>query len=299
MTELEKATAILSAALGAEAPEVAELLTSDEAVSQLTSRLETKFKDLRDQGDQRATKKTRETVEKAFKAAGVDDASFADLSAAIAALESKASAANPAALTPEQALKLPAVVSALNAERLKTEAAAADTEKRMRSELATERETFNKARTEAAMRAEAKSLLKELNPNYVTGKETVQEQRLIDEIVREARGKLDENGGIQLIEEDGSLKPGKLGNGLAKYADFVREKADEVYGLPVSKPRDTTGLTQEQIDAAANATKGFVHYKGPKPNTDTEYETLVNDTGTHSYEARKELKSYWAEQKGQ
>jgi hypothetical protein len=294
MEALEKAIAMISAASGADATAVAERLESDATAEAIaTEFFEPKYKAQRDQGHKIATDKTRKAVETALKAAGVEDASFDALPAAIETLQSKAAAANPAALTPEQLLKQKPVVDALNAERLKTDTAVADAEKRVRGELETERQQFQQQRTSAAVRAAAEAEIARLNPNFTAGKEAVQKERLIRELLSEGKFQLAENGEIQLVDEDGNVLPGKLGNGVAKFADLVRERAEDVYGLPVSSPRESAGLTPEQIAAGQGATV-FKEFKGAAPKTAEEYQELANDPNL-STPALQELQSYWRE----
>lgn len=287
---------MISAASGADATAVTERLESDATAEAIaTEFFEPKYKAQRDQGHKIATDKTRKAVETALKAAGVDDASFDALPAAIEALQSKAAAANPAALTPEQAMKLPAVVQALNAQKLATDTAVSDAVKATRAELETERQQFAQQRTSAAVRAAAEAEIARLNPNFTPGKEAAQRERLVKELLSEGNFQLDEAGGIQLVDTDGNVLPGKLGNGVAKFADLVRERAEDVYGLPVSTPRDTAGLTQAEIDAAKPKNE-LKHFKGEVPKTEAEYLTLANDRSL-PLEARTELRqAYEAQQ---
>lgn len=270
MEALEKAISIISAASGADAASVAERLTTDTDADALASDLfEPKYKEQRDQGHKIGTDKTLRKVKEAFKAAGVATVSLDALADALTEVQTAATASNPAALTPEQLLKQKPVVDALNAERLKTEAAVADAEKRVRGELETERQAFTKQRTEAALRAAFTAEIDKLNPNFTPGKEAAQKERLIKELLADGDYTLSESGAIQLVDADGNVLPGKLGNGVAKYEDRVRERAEDVYGLPASSPRETAGLTQEQIDAARRSGA----YAGPK--TDDELATEI------------------------
>lgn len=298
MEALEKAIAMISAASGAEATAVAERLESDATAESIaTEFFEPKYKAQRDQGHKIATDKTRKAVENALKAAGVDDASFDALPAAIETLQSKAAAANPAALSDEQALKLPAVVKALNAQKLVTDSAVAEAVKTTKAELETERQAFAQQRTSAAVRAAAEAEISRLNPNFTPGKEAAQRERLVSELLREANFQLSDSGEIQLIDADGNVLPGKLGNGVAKFADLVRERAEDVYGLPVSSPRQNANLTQAEIDAAKGA-QVPMHFKGVVPTTTQEYIKLANDP-TLTREARKELRELVPELSGE
>lgn len=292
MDELTKATAIISAALGVEAPEVAELLTSDDAVQAVTARLETKFTELRDQGDKRATKKTRTAVENAFKSAGVEDASFDKLPAAIEALQTASTAGAVKDLTDEQLLKLPLVVKALNAERLRTETAVEAARTEERTKLEKDRQAFNQQRTEAAVRAAADAEITRLNPNFTPGKEAAQRERLIRELLADGGYQLTDAGEVQLVDTDGHVLPGKLGNGVAKFADLVRERAEDVYGLPKSEPRDSTGLRQDDVQRQGGP--NLQHYKGALPKTEEEFNTLVNDPSL-AVPALQEVRAYWKE----
>lgn len=300
MEALEKAIAMISAASGADTAAVAERLESDATAESIaTEFFEPKYKAQRDQGHKIATDKTRKAVETALKAAGVEDASFDALPAALETLQGKAAAANPAALTPEQLLKQKPVVDALNAERLKIDTAVADAEKRVRGELETERQAFERQRTEVGARTYVKGLLKELNPNYTPGKEAAQEERLVREILNEGNFKLDDKGEPQLVDADGGLLPGKLGS-FVKVADFVREKAEEVHGLPLSTPRQSADLTPEQQAAALAAEQGkggFKHFTGAAPATEEEYLKLANDPAQKP-EAVQELRAFWKTKAG-
>lgn len=275
MAELEKALAIIAAASGADTTAVAERIQSDDVAADIASELfEPRFKAQRDQGDQRATMKTRKEVEKAFKAAGVTDASFAELPAAIEALQQQAATATGATLTEEQVLKHPAAVKALNTLRQSQQQAIDAARAEERQALADKEAKFTKAQTDAAVRKEAERLVGELNPNFSPdpARAARQRQKLIDDLVAEGGYQVGENGAINLVDADGNLLPGKLGT-PAQFADRLRERADEFYGLPAATPRTSPGLTAEQAASAAAA--DAKKYQGDLPKTAAEYAALL------------------------
>lgn len=294
MTELEKATAILSAALGVDASDVAETLKSDTAVDALSAQIDSKYTDQRKQGNQQAISKTRRDVERAFKNAGVADASFDNLPAAIEALQAQAEPADAKTLTDEQALRLPAVVKALNTLKTEKEQAVEKAREEERTALNGQIQEFNAKQVHAKVRAEAEQLVAQLNPNFSTdpARAAKQRQKLIDDVIAQGGYQLDEQGTVQLVDADGNLLPGKMGN-PAKLSDRVREYADELYGLPASSPKDSANIRPEDVTPGQPA--GFTHFKGEAPKTEAEYVTLANDPNL-STEALKEVQGYWSKQ---
>ena len=287
MDALDKAISIIAAASGADPASVAERLTTDTAADTLASELfEPTYKAQRDQGHKIGTDKAVRRVVQALKAAGATSVTaetlLDTLPDTLTELQGQASAANPAALTAEQLLKQKPVVDALNAERLKIDTAVADAEKRVRGELETERQAFRQQRTEAAVRAALAAEIDQLNPNFTPGKEAAQKERLIRELLAEGGYALSDAGAIQLVDADGNVLPGKLG-GVAKYEDRVRERAEDVYGLPKSTERSAPTLTAEQLAAAGQQPE----YTGPK--TQQEYDAALLKAAPG--EARQQLRA--------
>ncbi|NVO33216.1 hypothetical protein [Hymenobacter lapidiphilus] len=272
--------------------DVAETLKSDEAVEAVTAQFETKYKEQRDHGNKQAINKSRRDVERAFKNAGVADASFDSLPAAIEALQSQVEPAEGKALTDEQALKLPAVVRALNMLKTETGTLVEQARQQEREALQNQIQEFTAKQVHAKVRTEAEQVVTQLNPNFSDDPARAAKQRLklIEDIIAQGGYQLDEAGGVQLVDKDGNLLPGKMGNPL-KFADRVREYADEFYGLPTSTPRDSAAIRQSDVSRHA-APPVLEHYKGELPKTEADYLKLANDT-TLSYDARKELKQQW------
>lgn len=294
MDLLEKAIAMISAASGADASSVAERLNTDATPDALASELfEPKYKAQRDQGHNTGVDKTFRKISQALKAAGAEDVTLDTLSDAIAAVQSKAAAANPAALTPEQLLRQKPVVDALNAAKLATDNAVAAARQEERGLLAKDRQAFDKQRTDAAVRDEIRAQLNKdgKTPNYTPGREAVQEERLIDEIMRDGHYMLDDKGKPQLVDAEGVVLPGKMGLGVKTIADFVFEKAEVVHGWPVSSPRESAGLTAEDIAAGKNKPV-FVHFKGEMPKTEAELTAIRADQDI-PLAARQEVKAAW------
>lgn len=292
MTELEKAIAIISAASGADATAVAERLQSDEApTAAATDLFEAKFTAQRDQGDQRATKKTRTEVEAALKAAGVADAKFSDLPAAIEALKSAAADAASKGITPEQALAHPAVKSKLNELTTATESKVKEAVEKVQNDFAAERTKFTQEQVAARKAALADGELATLNP--VLGdaaKAAFRRAELVKHLSQlptvEVKGELFE------ADANGELKTDSLGNPV-KYADMVRRETEARYDLPVSTAKDSPGV--QQRDVAGQQGFQFKEYKGAPPKTEAEALALRNDQSL-SLPARKEVGAYWEAQ---
>lgn len=287
---------IVAAALGMAETEVAETVTSDGGVKALEDKFDAKFKAQRDQGDQRATKKTRTAVEKALKTAGLPDfvfdpdQSFDDnVASAVAELQSKAvGTGSEGKLTAEQVLKHPDVVKALNALKTEKEQAIEQARAQEREALNGKIQEFTKQQTDAKVRAKAAALVDELKPNFTPGKEAAQRKKLIDDLVAQGGYKLSDTGDdVLLVDADGNLLDGSMGN-TAKFADRVRGYADELYGLPTATERQSPGVEQKDL---AGGNSRFKHFKGETPKTKAEALKLADDDKL-PLEAREELLAY-------
>jgi hypothetical protein len=245
MTELEKAIAIISAASGADTTAVAERLQSDEAPAALATDLfEAKFTAQRDQGDQRATKKTRTEVENALKAAGVPDAKFSDLPAAIDALKVKAADG----LTPDQALAHPAVKQKLNELTASIDQKVTAAKQEERQAFEKERQEFSQKQVAAKKTTLADGLLATLNPVFGdAAKAAFRKSQLIEHLA--TLPTVEVNGELFEADSQGELKTDALGNPV-KYADMVRRETEARYDLPVSTDKSSPGVKQADVASA-------------------------------------------------
>lgn len=295
MTELEKAIAIISAASGAEATVVAEQLTSDEAPTAAATRLfEVKFNEQRDQGDQRATKKTRTEVEKALKDAGVTDAKFSDLPAAIQALKASAAAEAGKGITPEQALAHDAVKAKFNE-------LTASIDQKVTAARAEERTAFEKERTdfEAGKLASRKAVLVDeqlttLNP--LLGEPTKAVGRRAELVDRLSKlPTVEVNNELFEADANGEIKRNALGNPV-KYADMVRRETERLYDLPVSSPKESPSVKQEEVANKSATDFTFKEFKGEAPKDEDAVLAIRNDQSI-PLAARQEVAAYWEAEK--
>lgn len=296
MTELEKAIAIISAASGAETSVVAEQLTSDEAPTAAATKLfEGKFTEQRDQGDQRATKKTRTEVEKALKDAGVTDAKFSDLPAAIQALKASAAADASKGITPEQALDHQAVKAKINELTASIDAKVAAAKVEERTAFEKERATFEAGKLASRKAILADEQLTVLNP--LLGDATKAVGRRAELIERLSKLPTVEVDGQFFEAENGEIKRDALGNPV-KYADMMRRETERLYDLPVSTPKDSPSVTDKDVAAGDAKAPVFTHFKGEAPKTEDAKLAICNDQSI-PIAARKEVADYWEKQKGQ
>ncbi|GAB3303639.1 hypothetical protein [Hymenobacter tenuis] len=271
----EKLIGILAAAAGVVETEVAELIKTAEGVDTLSDHLEAKISKVRDDADKRATKKTRTEVEKALKSAGIADASFADLPAAIEALQTQASTTATKDLSDDQLLKHPSVVKELNKLRSAQEQAIESARQEERQKLEAQRQAFTKQQTDAKVRQEVERFITEYDPNFSPdpARAARQREKLVNDLVAQGGYQLSEDGtSVQLIDADGNLLTGKMNNPV-KLADRVREYAEDLYGLPLSTDRQSPGLTPTDAATATRST-----YTGPKTQQELDEAILKANT---------------------
>jgi len=291
MTELEKAIAIIAAASGAEATAVAERLQSDETPATVATELfEAKFTAQRDQGDQRATRKTRTEVEAALKTAGIADAKFSELPAAIEALKIKAAEDAGKGLTPELALAHPAVKQKLNELTASIDQRVTTAKQEERTAFEQEKQQFTQAQIAARKATLADAELTTLNPVFGdTSKAPARRAELVRRLAQLPT--VEVNGELFEADGNGELKLNRLSDPV-KYADMVRRETEAAYDLPTSTERQAVGVQQQQVAAGGFQ---FTEYKGTAPKTETEVLALRNDQSL-PMAARKEVAAYWAAQ---
>lgn len=271
----EKLIGMLAAASGVAETEVAELIKTDEGIDSLSQTLDTKFTKVRDDADKRATKKTRTDVEKVLKDAGVEDARFDNLPAAIETLTTKAAeSATGGKLDEATVLKHPAVVALKNKLTLETEQKVNEARQQEQQKLQQERESFAREQVAAQVREKAGALIDQLQPVFSQNPTVAanQRQRLLADLT--SGRYLVENGELVPVDADGEVVKDAQLNPL-KFEALVRKTVTDNFDLPVSTDRSAPTLTAEQIAAGARAKQ---EYTGPK--TDDEYANALNATNT-------------------
>lgn len=287
----EKVIGLLSAAVGAPAPEVAELIKSDEGIADLLAKHSTKLESLKRDADGRALR----IVTKAIKDAGVEGEVFQEgrpfkdnVTAALDALKTHAAeAASGADAAP--------LVTEL---REKLNQATAATDRKVAEARADERRQFESQQREfegrqlAARKAQlAEAQVTELSPVFGdAAKAAGRRAALVAHLSTLPTVEVDG----QLFEADaaGEIKRDASGNAV-KYADLVRRETESRYDLPVSTHRESTGLNPSEL--ANHSGYQFKEFKGQAPKTEAEVLALRNDQSL-SLAARKEVGAYWEAQ---
>lgn len=267
----EKLIGILAAALGATETEVTETLKSDDGSEQLQSQLKAKLKARFDDGVKASDKKLKGKVEAAFKAKGVEIASFDDLETGLDELASKAPQASAdGKLTDDQVLQHPAVKKLRNDLTLQQEQAVQKAKEETQTALQSQIEDFNRKQTQTSVRQKAEQILAELKPVFDADptRAAKQKQRLLEDIVNGSY-QVEEDGTVRLLDKDGELRKDDMGNTI-KFNDYVKQVTTDYYPLPAATERQNAGLTPEQIAAAGRADA----YTGPK--TEQDYANALN-----------------------
>lgn len=271
----EKLIGILAAAAGVAETEIAEYLKSDEGIDSISQALDTKFTKVRDDADKRATKKTRTEVEKALKEAGVEDARFDNLPAAIETLTSQAAqSASGGKLDEATVLKHPAVVALKNTLTLDIERKVTEARTEERQKLQQQREEFSREQTAATVREQASALIEQLQPVFSLNPVVAanQRKRLLEELTTGRY--LVENGELVPVDADGEVVKDAQLNPL-KFEAVVRKMVTDNFDLPTSTARNTPPLTAAQIAAGAHAK---ATYTGP--TTPDAYADALNQLNT-------------------
>lgn len=287
----EKLLGILVAAAGVTETEAAELATTDEGIAELQSKVSAKLADVKKNADGRALKTTREAVEAALKAKGIENPSFATLSAHLDELESKSVAsASGGKLTDEAVLKHPAVIDLKNRLSLETDTKVKAAKQEAQQELKDKVAAFEQQQTETAVRQWARQQIAELKPVFSQNAAVAANQAkdLEDKIVQAAKWKK-EGDALQLYTDQGELLRDANENIVSADAK-ARDIITSYYELPVSQHRDAAGLTQEQINRNQSA------YAGPKNQAEYDAALLATAPGE---DRQKLITSYKAYQETQ
>lgn len=295
--QLKRLVGFVARSLKKTEDEVAEAISSDEAVRGLSQDFADHIQTVDTNAYKRAELKIKKTTEQILAAKGLKDVSFDKLGEALDVLEQQAREKGGTALSEEEIMRLPAVVKLKNTHATEKEQIATAAKLEERNALATERQQFQQQQQAVIVRAAAEAKVRELNPN-LGDNPTIAANRfeeLVDKIVS-GNYKVE---GQQIIP----LKPGtdeyltdeKTGHTI-KFEDTVRGTVTRLYELPVATDRQSPGLTPEQV-AAANRGTNFTHFKGKAPKTEQEYVTLANDPNLPPA-ALKEVQAYWGEQAG-
>ncbi len=263
MDELQRLAGQVARSLNLSAETVADYAKSDDALKELAEAFKTNRTKIDSDGYARAEGKVKAEVEKALKSRGVEAPSFDKLAENLDALTQAAKATDPATLSDEDALKLPAVRRALtDAENEKMRAVTA-ARKEADTELETKRQAFAKEQLDAKVEAQARAVITELNPNL--NPDSAKAQRQIARLVTELKSghyKPEPDGALAPVDAEGKYLDNGAG-GSKSFAEHVREVVTSEYDLPASTPRDAPGHgTQPQKDATA-----LLHYKGDAPKT--------------------------------
>ncbi|KAA9333399.1 hypothetical protein F0P96_10545 [Hymenobacter busanensis] len=284
----EKVIGILVAAAGVTATEAAELLTTDEGIAELQSKVTAKLAEIKDNADKRATKKTREAVEAALKAKGIEKPSFASLSDHLDELESKTVAsASAGSLTDDQVLKHPAVVRYKNQLTLEADQKVQAAKQEAAEALKKDREAFTQQQTDAKVRAFAEQQVDALKPVFSSNPAIAANQRkdLVEKLVKAAKWQAEGNE-LRLLDEDDELLKDAAQN-VVKPEAKAREIITSYYELPVSQPRESAGVSQEQVGRSTATT-----YAGPKNQEEYDAQLLLTAPGADRQKFIADYKAY-------
>jgi len=282
----EKITGILAAAAGVAATEAAELLTTDEGIATLQSKVTAKLADVKKNEGNRVLKDTRKAVEEVLKAAGVSADVFEEgrgfrenVTAAVEALQSQSLTAAAKDLTPEQILKLEPVVRLKNEMTLDADRRVRAAETTAADALKKDREAFEQQQTLVGVRAWADTQIDALKPNFSDNPTIAANQRNIlrDQIIGAGTYRK-EGDSYVLLDAAGEIIRDSAENVLNP-ADKARQLAESLFGLPVSAPKTSTGIKPGQV-ASHDGT-----YTGP--TTQAEYEAQLVQTAPGSAERTK------------
>ena len=285
----EKLIGMLAAASGVAEAEVADLIKTDEGIDSLSQTLDTKFTKVRDDADKRATKKTRTEVEKALKEAGVEDARFDNLPAAIETLTTKAAeSATGGRLDEATVLKHPAVVALKNKLTLETEQKVNEAVQQEQQKLQQEREHFTREQVAAQVREKAGALIDQFQPVFSQNPAVAanQRQRLLADLT--SGRYLVENGELVPVDADGEVVKDAQLNPL-KFEALVRKTVTDNFDLPVSTDRSAPTLTAEQIAAGARAKQD---YTGPKTRAEYDAKVLTLNDREQRQALRESFEAY-------
>lgn len=254
----EKVIGVLAAAAGVAPTLAAELVTTEEGIADLQSKVTAKLADVKKNASGRAIKIATD----ALIAAGVDAAVFEEgrefkenVTAAVQAVQAKGGAAKD--LTDEQILKLPAVIKLKNELLLDTDRKVKAAETAAADALKKDREDFQKEQTLVGVRAWADKQIDELKPNFSDNPTIAANQReMLRNQIISAGTYQKEGDAYVLVDGQGEIMKDAMQNPL-KAADKARQLAESLFGLPVSQPKESAGVRQGEV-----ATGGT--YTGPK-----------------------------------
>lgn len=277
----EKITGILAAAAGVAATEAAELLTTDEGIATLQSKVTAKLADVKKNEGNRVLKDTRKAVEEVLKSAGVSAEVFEEgrgfkenITAAVEVLQSQSLTTGAKDLTPEQILKLEPVVRLKNEMTLDADRRVKAAETAAADALKKDREDFAKEQTLVGVRAWADTQIDLLKPNFSDNTAIAANQRAIlrDQIIGAGTYRK-EGDGYVLLDASGEIIRDSSENVLNP-ADKARLLAESLFGLPVSDPKASPGVKQSDV-AAHDAS-----YTGPTTQADYEAKLVLTAPGS-------------------
>lgn len=291
MEDFQRLLGVVAATLNKPADEVAEAAKSEEGIATLTDSFKVYRKTQYDAGHKASEKAIKSTVEAALRKRGAADASFDELDAALDAVEASVRDKAGKSLTSEELLKQKPVIDALNAKDRERETAVQLAKTEAEQAVTKDREAFQKEQQSVKVENAARKAISTLNPNLHTDPAKAERQlnRLIADI-KAGEYEVDATGNIRPVDEKGAYLTNEHGHPVV-FDEHVRSIVTAEFDLPVSTPRDSPGLTPEQI-AAGQGQKGYEHFKGKRPETEAEVLAIRADQ-TIPLEARKEVAAEW------